>query len=432
MNKIVRRTAFPRVFWVANGVEILERFAYYGIYMGFSIYFSLLGFRTEQLGFIQGLFLFLSYTIPVFSGTFADRFGFKRVLIVSYLSYLPAILMLMVTKTFSGVALTMLSIGFAAGIFKPLISGTVRVVTDSTNRTLGFGIFYAMVNIGASFGPLVMGRLRAISWENAYLAAAIAIGLMFIITLFFYKEPPRNIKGESLRKKFSDMGVALSDVKFLVFLLLLGLFFWLPFWAFFNLCAKYVELSLNGETFYEGIRSILGNGVAGFLSYESNGQRRILGETISHTGWAIMLFQVGVSYFFERFKPIPSFISGLAVMLSGFLFIGLAAFANPLWVFPGILLFALGEMISSPRIQEFIIWLAPKEKAGLYMGTNFLAMGIGGFLSGIVYTSGLYAYFEKSGQTGYVWLILAGHMLAGIVAISAFNYLAGQFKQQDQ
>ena len=67
-------------------------------------------------------------------------------------------------------------LGLAAGIFKPLIAGTVRVTTDPTNKTLGFGIFYAMVNVGGSFGPIVMGHLRAISWDYAYLAAAAAIG----------------------------------------------------------------------------------------------------------------------------------------------------------------------------------------------------------------------------------------------------------------
>ena len=41
-------------------------------------------------------------------------------------------------------------------------------------------------------------------------------------------------------------------------------------------------------------------------------------------------------------------------------------------------------MISSPRIQEYITWIAPKEKAGLYMGSNFLAAGIGGALSGLL------------------------------------------------
>jgi proton-dependent oligopeptide transporter, POT family len=424
------RTPFPRVFWIANSVEVLERFAYYGIYMGFSIYFSVLGYKTEQLGIIQSLFLFISYTIPVFSGTFADKFGFKKVLLISYLAYLPSIILLIYTKTFSGLILTMLCIGFAAGVFKPLISGTVRVVTDSTNSTMGFSIFYAMVNIGGSFGPLVLGRLRAISWENAYIAAACAIGVMFFITLFFYKEPERIIQGETLRKKFKDMGETLSNFKFALFLLLLGLFFWLPFWSFFNLCSKYIETSLDGALLYNNIKSVTGTTIANFLSKDDNGTRKVLGETIAHTGWIIMVFQLLIAWIFERFKAFPSFIFGLFIVCMGFVFLGLANISSPAWVFAGIFFFAVGEMISSPRIQEYITWLAPKEKAGLYMGSNFLATGIGGLLSGVIYTSGIYSHFEKTGHTEYAWFIMCAHMLVGIAALLLFSRFAGQFKEQ--
>jgi POT family proton-dependent oligopeptide transporter len=426
-----KRTSFPRVFWIANSIEILERFAYYGIYMGFSIYFGMLGFKTGQLGLIQGLFLFITYTVPVFSGSFADKYGFKKMLILSYLTYLPSILLLILTRSFSGIALTMLCIGFAAGIFKPLVSGTIRVVTDGTNRTLGFGIFYAMVNTGASFGPLILGRLRAINWEYAYITAACAVGFMFLITLFFYKEPERVIEGETLRKKFRDMGEALSDIKFVLFLLILGLFFWLPFWAFFNLCPKYVEQFLDGAALYHNIRSVLGRVIADFLSKDYDGTRKVLGETISHTGWVIMVFQVFISWIFERYKSIPSFVFGLFILCISFLLFGLAGISSPTWIFLGIFFFACGEMISSPRIQEYITWLAPKEKAGLYMGTNFLAMGIGGLLSGIIYTSGVYSYFENTGHPEYVWFILGGHIMFGIIVILIFSYFAGQFKEQE-
>src|SRR5574342_1294462 len=128
-----------------------------------------LGYSRDQLGIVQSLFLMLSYVTPVVSGSFADRYGFKKVLIVSYLAYLPSILLLIFTKSFSGIALTMLSIGLAAGIFKPLIMGTVRATTDSTNKSLGFGIFYQMVNVGGSFGPMLLGNLRAISWNYAFI-----------------------------------------------------------------------------------------------------------------------------------------------------------------------------------------------------------------------------------------------------------------------
>ena len=97
---MTERTPYPRVFWIANAVELLERFSYYGIYFGFGIYMQSLGFSRDDLGPIQSLFLAVSYVTPVISGTLADRYGFKKILIVSYLAYLPSILLLIVTKSF--------------------------------------------------------------------------------------------------------------------------------------------------------------------------------------------------------------------------------------------------------------------------------------------------------------------------------------------
>lgn len=428
----MKRTAFPPVFWVANSIEVLERFAYYGIYFSFGIYMQSLGYSKGELGIIQSIFLVFSYGIPVISGTFADRYGFKKVLIVSYLAYLPSILLLIITKSFSGIALTMLSIGLAAGIFKPLISGTVRATTDKTNKTLGFGIFYAMVNVGGSFGPIIMGNLRAISWDYAFIAAAIAIGFMLLITIFFYKEPEREIEGITLGQKFKDIGTALSDLKFAAFLILLGLFFWLPFWVFFNILALYVDSNLDTAKLYLDIKAIFGTGFANFFSQQGeDGIRRVLGETISHTGWIIMILQVFISRFFEKFKAIPTFLFGLVVAAVGFGFLGYAKISSPAWIFFGILLFAVGEMISSPRIQEYITWIAPKEKAGLYMGSNFLAIGLGGGLSGVTYTS-LYGVFTDMGHPEYVMFVLAGHLVLGTIIISAFTKKFGAFKELEK
>ncbi|NLH72434.1 MAG: MFS transporter [Verrucomicrobia bacterium] len=424
------RTPFPRVFWVANAIEILERFAYYGIYFGFGIYLTHLGYSRDQLGYIQSLFLLLSYAVPVVSGTFADRYGFKPVLIVSYLAYLPSILLLMLTKSFSGIALTMLSIGLAAGIFKPLIAGTVRVTTDTTNKTLGFGIFYAMVNVGGSFGPIVAGRLRAISWNYAFLAAAIAVALMLLITVLFYKEPPRQRQTQTLGQRIGEIGRALADVKFTVFLILLGLFFWLPFWAFFNLCALYVDSNLDTARLYQDMRSVLGGSVAGFFARKGeDGSLRVIGETISHTGYIIMILQLGISRVFERFRPMPSFLFGLGVAAAGLGVIGAARMHGVSLVFVGIFLFAVGEMITSPRIQEYITWIAPKEKAGLYMGSNFLAVMIGGFLSGIVYTK-LYAWFTAGGRPELVWYAMAAHVAVAIGVFAVFVKIGGEFREQ--
>jgi len=426
-----KRTPFPPVFWVANSIEVLERFAYYGIYMGFGIYMNHLGYSMGQLGVIQTIFLLVSYMVPVVSGSFADKFGFKKMLIVSYLAYLPSILLLLVTQTFSGLALTMLCIGLAAGIFKPLISSTVRAVTDGSNKTLGFGIFYAMVNIGGTFGPMVAGKLRAISWKYAFIASAIAIGVMLFITVFFYKEPPRQIEGVTLKRKLKDIFVTLSDLRFTAFLVILGIFFWMPFWAFFNVLSMYIDKDLDTARLYVEMRSVLGATVADFFSrVDDQGVRRILGETISQDGYVIMVFQIVVSSLVQRFRAIPAFLSGLGVAALGFVALGVAAISAPSIVFLGIFLFAVGEMIASPRIQEYITWIAPKEKAGLYMGCNFLATCIGGLTSG-VYTY-VYGRFQAYAHPNYVWYTLAGHVALGIAAIYLFTKIAGEFHEQKE
>ena len=431
MSKNKERTPFSKVFWVANGLELFERFAYYGIYMGFGIYMEHLGFSKGQLGIVQSIFLAFSYTIPIISGTFADKYGFKKVLIVSYLAYIPSILLLILTQSFSGIALTMLSIGFAAGIFKPLISGTVRTVTDSTNKTLGFGIFYAMVNVGASFGPIIMGYLRAIDWNYAFYAAAIGIGIGLFITIFFYEEPDREFKDITLGKKFKDIGIVLSDGKFALFLLLLGVFFWLPFWAFFNLCALYIDKNLDTVLLYQNVKTVLGPVVANFLSEEHNGTRKLLGETISHTGYVIMILQIFVSNIAEKFEGMRTFLFGLFISAIGMVVIGVAKISPPAVVLLGIAIFALGEMIASPRIQEYITWIAPKEKAGLYMGTNFLATGIGAAFSGVTYTS-LYGYVRGLGHPEYIWYALAAHLIIGIGVIKLFTVKLGEFEELEE
>ncbi|MFO7526892.1 MAG: MFS transporter [Ignavibacteriaceae bacterium] len=425
-----KRSSFPPVFWIANGVEVLERFAYYGIYMGFGIYLQQLGYSRGDLGIIQSIFLAFSYLVPLFSGTFADKYGFKKMLIVSYLAYLPAILLLIITETFSGIAITMLTIGFAAGIFKPLISGTVRATTDKTNKTLGFGIFYQMVNIGASFGPIVMGKLRGWSWDYVFITAAAAVGLMFLITIFFYKEPPREIDGTTLKQKFKDMGVALSDMKFVVFLILLGVFFWMPFWAFFNVLAVYIHDHMNTAALYQSTSSILGEGITRIISNFEEGEWRLNAEAISHTGYIIIIFQLLISRTFEKRPAIPSFLFGLFMAAIGFVVLALAVTGSNNLVYLGVFLFAIGEMISSPRIQEYIMWIAPKEKAGLYMGTNFLAVFIGAILSGI-YT-GVMGGFERAGNPEYIMYTLAVHTILGIAAIYIFTKTLGEFKELDQ
>jgi dipeptide/tripeptide permease len=123
-------------------------------------------------------------------------------------------------------------------------------------------------------------------------------------------------------------------------------------------------------------------------------------------------------------------MAGLGVAALGFFVLGQAAVSTAVLVFPGIFLFAVGEMVASPRIQEYITWIAPKEKAGLYMGSNFLAVGLGGATSGVTYTT-LYGLVKDLGHPEYVWYVLAAHFVLAIVVLNAFVKLFGEFREQE-
>ncbi len=74
-----------------------------------------------------------------------------------------------------------------AGTFKPIISGTIARSTDKTNSTLGFGIFYWSINLGALLFPLIIVPiLKSIDQSYVLYAAAIGTGAMIIPTIFMY------------------------------------------------------------------------------------------------------------------------------------------------------------------------------------------------------------------------------------------------------
>lgn len=59
---------------------------------------------------------------------------------------------------------------------------------------------------------------------------------------------------------------------------------------------------------------------------------------------------------------------------------------NPWIIVLGVLIFGIGEMASSPKIQEYLGGIAPPDRKALYMGTSFLPIALGhmgaGWLSG--------------------------------------------------
>ncbi len=421
------RTAFPRVFWVGNIIEILERFAYYGLYMGFQIYATTsildggLQWSDSRLGVVQSVFLFLSYSVPLISGVLADRYGFKKMLMWSYVLYLPGFFMLSLTRDFTLVLAVMALIAVAAGLFKPLIAGTVRLTTDHTNRTLGFGIFYLMVNVGAFFGPLIAGALRTESWNYAFYAASASVLLMILVTAVFYKNPiePAKVEGRRppLTKDLAEMLPFLRQGKLLAFILLFGILIEIPFWSFFNLCPMYVDRYVDTAKLYQAFVSIL---PAGFVDLFATDDHRIAGETLAHTALWVMIFQLLVTRLSERARSIPVISVGIMIMLLGCLGLWASTGEIPWFMFVGTILFAIGEMACMPRMEQYLIGMLPPEKTGLGGGLLRIPVAIGAGLSGITINP-LYGYFREQGTPQHIWLVLGGMLLLGYAGMLVYD-----------
>ncbi len=421
------RTAFPRVFWTGNVIEILERFAYYGLYMGFQIFATKtvleggLGWSEGRLGVVQSVFLLLSYSVPLISGVLADRYGFKRMLMLSYVLYLPGFIFLTLTREFAAVLAVMALIAVAAGLFKPLIAGTVRLTTDSTNRTLGFGIFYLMVNVGAFFGPMIAGALRTQSWNYAFLASAVAVVGMIIVTAIFYKNPIEPEKDASKRqpllKDFLEIVPYLKRGKIMAFILIFGVLIEVPFWAFFNLCPMYVDRFVATDQLYTVFSSILGETVVGWFSTEDN---RIAGETLAHTALYVILFQLFVTRFSEKRRSIPVISFGIFIMLLGCVGLWASTGDVPWFMFAGTILFAVGEMACMPRMEQYLISMLPPEKTGLGGGLLRIPVAIGAGLSGVTINP-LYQKFIAQGHPQLIWLVLGGMFLGGYVLMLGYD-----------
>ena len=217
--------SFPKIFWVANTMEIFERLAWYGFFTLSSLYMTTpveqggVGFSETQRGALQGIIPFFLYVLPVITGALGDRFGYRKMFIVAFLIMTPSYYLLGQVTSFWGFFAALSAVALGAACFKPIVVGTIGHATNDKNRGLGFGIFYTMVNIGGFIGPLVAGYVRAISWDAVFVMSALWIALNFIPAIFLYKDPPGLSQNKPhLKQVFKDAQQVLGNSRFALLL----------------------------------------------------------------------------------------------------------------------------------------------------------------------------------------------------------------------
>ncbi len=367
----------PRVFWISNLMELFERWAWYGFYNAFALYLTLskdtgaLEFTQVQKGVIIGTGSMLLYFLPLITGAISDRIGFKKVLIMSFTAYLAGYFMVGTFQSFSMVFAAYLFLAVAGAMFKPIISGMVAKTTNSETSSVGFGIFYMMVNIGGFIGPFIAGFLYKVSWHLVFLMSIVTIAINYIFVFFFFKEPDREPSGITFMKNigiaFKNIFDTLADWRYDLFLLIMAVF-----WTAFNQLYYSFPVFLDQWVDMDKISAFLGLAPG-----------TITAPTVtSMDAFFIIVLQMYISSQSAKLKPLHSMITGIMILAAGLILMFITQ--NPWLVLLGVLIFAIGEMASSPKYTEYVGRIAPADKKALYMGTSFLPIALGHFAAGYI------------------------------------------------
>jgi len=384
--KIIRN--YPRTFWAANSLELFERWAYYGIFNLLAIYLTgsqetgALGFSQVQKGLIMGIVNAILYFLPIVTGSIADKYGYKKILFISFIILSTGYFLMGMVTSFAAIFLTFFYVAIGAALFKPIISATISKTTDKNTSSIGFGIFYMVVNIGAMIGPYLASELRELKWQYIFMMSSGIILVNIIILLIFYKETDKKTVTEpiskSIRQIFTNIYLALKDTKFLFFLIII-IGGWTVYWQYFYSLPVFIEQWTSTSVIYDTISKIFPALARAIGTEDGN----ILPEKfLLLDAFFIILLQVPISTIVMKYKPINTMIAGFIVNAIG---LTAALFTQNGWILiMALFIFSIGEMCFSPKILEYISNFAPSDKKALYMGSNFLPMAMGNFLGGLL------------------------------------------------
>lgn len=418
------RPGFPRTFWVANVMELFERGAYYGmnsvlaVYLGGEVAKGGLGFDKQAVGFLQSIVYAATYVVPILGGALADRYGYRRMLLVAFSLLSCGYFATGCMSAYGLLFLSLLVMATGAGLFKPIISGTIARTTNESNSAFGFGVYYWMINLGAFAAPLVVSVLKGFSWQYVFVASSAYTGLMLLPTLLVWTDPPRPPSTKTLQQVLAGAAEVLADSRFMLMVVVYS-GFWILYFQNFGTVLWYLDEFVDKAPVDSAMNSLLqACGVSAKFVFDSE-------HVTSINAGTIILLQVLVSRVVKNWKALPTMVLGMAIGGLGFL---LLAASNNAWVLiAGIAVFSVGEMTAHPKYYSYIGVVAPADRKAVYMGYAFL-YGVFGALLGSGLGGDAYEHFlkplvgkpEGPAAASRFWLVFAG--LDAVAALGLVVY----------
>ncbi|PKQ63085.1 MFS transporter [Labilibaculum filiforme] len=452
---------FTKAFWVANSVELLERAAYYGVFIVITIYLSrILGFTDVEAALISGLFSGGLYLLPTFSGALADKMGFKNALLLAFsllslgyagLGIFPTMLEAAGLVEYSKITVftgledsshkwfiipIIMLIMIGGSFIKSVITGTVAKETTVANRARGFSIFYTMVNIGAFSGKTIVKPLReAMGNEglitlNYFSAGATLLGL--IAVYFFFKSTRHDGEGKSMSEIWDALLRVLANGR-LVALILIVTGFWMVQHQLYATMPKYV-LRMAGEgaspSWYANVNPLIVFLFVGLIT-------QLMQKKTA-------LFSMTVGMFIMPVSALCMAAGNLLEVES----INLGVFdLHPVafMMIVGIVFQGFAESFISPRFLEYFSLQAPKGEEGMYLGfshlhsfiSSILGFGLSGYLlSKYCPDPKLFAdhaeWEQASAHAHYIWYYFVAIATTSAIALIIYGRITRKLDAKNE
>ena len=402
------RSGFERPFWIANFTELFERLAYYGLQAVLAIYLhERLGLSQAETGSLQGIFGFVVWFLPILGGALADRFGFRRTLAAAYAILAVGYFLfasiggewlapVRAALPLYWVVLVILIVpALGPGLVKPVVAGTTARASAENVRSLGYSIYYTIVNVGGMLGPLLASFVRTSAGPEAVFVMSGALCLaMFFVTIFTFREPARVPGSEvtTLGATLQNMVTVLGNLRFVSFLLIFSGFY-VVFWQVYIALPLYVRGYVDANAPIDALIAVEGLGV------------------ISTT--------VLVAWMTRKARALPAMAVGVAITSVAWLILLLGG-GSP-FIVATLLVVALGEALQASRFYDYCSRLAPSGQEGLFMGYAFLPIAIGFLIAGQI-GGRLVQYFgEVRNAPEQLWVVVCGIGLATSIALLLYD-----------
>ncbi|MBN8457624.1 MAG: MFS transporter [Verrucomicrobia bacterium] len=389
-----------RTFWTLNIIEMWERLAFYNLRVMAPIYIMQadnpggLHLSATDKGTIYAWWAIVQSFLPIVTGGLADRFGYKRTMAFSVFTIIAGYLCIAFMRDVPGVsnywsfltAILVLATGTA--FFKPGIQGSLAHQLTKENSSVGWGVFYWVVNVGAFVGHflpslfLLKGWFGAPAnspeaWRNLFIASAAFSSLNLLLLLTFKDVPSGASKTEGIGAVLWRTLTNIAEPRLLAFIAIMSCF-WLMMFQLWDLQPNFIADWVDSGPMARSLGWLPAGIRQSVIEQTPRGPMVPQNVLLSFNAFFIIIGVVGMSWLTRRMRTLSAMLIGMCMAIVGLL---VAGWTQSAWILVlGVLGFSLGEMMTGPKKSEYLALIAPPGKKGLYLGYVNIPVGIGVFL----------------------------------------------------